>query len=62
MKLFLTLLGPASVAAGVGSLMDGEIIGVLLVLLGRGLMLGLAWGNYYRYPDPEQAGVVGKHE
>ena len=61
-KLLLALLGPALVAAGVGSLLDGEAIGVLPLLLGLSLMLGLAWGNYYRYPDPDQAGVVGKHE
>jgi hypothetical protein len=61
-KVVLTLLGPALVAAGVGWLLDSEVIGVLAVLVGIGWMLGLAWGNYYRYPDPPQVGVIGKHE
>ena len=61
-KVLLALLGPALVAAGVGSLLDGEAIGVRPVLLGLGSMLGLAWGNYYRYPDLDQAGLVGQHE
>jgi hypothetical protein len=61
-KIFITFAGPALVWAGVASLIHGQGGGVLICLLGVCIMLGLAWGNYYRYPDPDRADVIGKHQ